>query len=94
MPTFYKLGWSKEVACSWYRLISLSRPIKPCAIFFREDLHAQSIRLFDACVAACLRAGMNAQAVAAEIFQPRHRICGQLPALQKLEVVRLIEGSD
>ena len=61
-------------------------------LFFPEDLHAQSIRLFDACAAAGICAGMNAKAVAAEIFQPGHAICGQLLALQKLEVVRLIEN--
>lgn len=66
--------------------------MKPCAIFFPEDLHAQSIRLFDACAAAGIRSSMNAKAVAAKIFQPGHAIGGQLLALQTLEVVRLIEN--
>jgi len=62
-------------------------------LFFPEDLHAKNIRLFDACAAAGIRAGMNAKALAAEIFNPRHPIYGQLFELQTLEVVRLIEGS-
>ena len=66
--------------------------MKPCAIFFPEDLHAQSIRLFDACAAAGIRAGMKAKAVAAAIFQPGHAIGAQLTRLQTLEVVRLIEN--
>ena len=37
---------------------------------------------------------MDAQAVAAEIFHPRHLIYGQLFELQTIEVVRLIEGHD
>jgi len=61
-------------------------------LFFPEDLHAKNIRLFDACTAAGIRNGMDAQAVAAEIFHPRHPIYGQLFELQTLEVVRLIEG--
>lgn len=61
-------------------------------LFFPEDLHAKNIRLFDACTAAGIRDGMDAQAVAAEIFHPRHPIYGQLFELQTLEVVRLIEG--
>ena len=63
-------------------------------LFFREDLHAKNIRLFDACTAAGIREGMDAQAVAAEIFHPRHPIYGQLFELQTLEVVRLIEGGE
>ena len=55
-------------------------------------VHAQNIHLFVACAAAGIRAGMNAKAMAARIFQPSHPICGQLLALQKLEVVRLIES--
>lgn len=62
-------------------------------LFFPEDLHAKNIRLFDACAAAGIRAGMNAKTVAAEIFHPRHPMYGQLFELQTLEVVRLIEGS-
>jgi adenine-specific DNA-methyltransferase len=61
-------------------------------LFFPEDLHAKKIRLFDACAAAGIREGMDAQAVATEIFHPRHTIYGQLFELQTLEVVRLIEG--
>ncbi|MES2878544.1 MAG: Eco57I restriction-modification methylase domain-containing protein [Pseudomonadota bacterium] len=61
-------------------------------LFFPEDLHAKNIRLFDACTAAGIRDGMDAQAVAAEIFHPRHPIYGQLFELQTLEVVCLIEG--
>ena len=61
-------------------------------LFFAEDLHAKNIRLFDACSAAGIRAGMDAQAVATEIFHPRHPIYGQLFELQTLEVVLLIEG--
>ena len=61
-------------------------------LFFTEDLHAKNIRLFDACTAAGIRDGMDAQAVATKIFHPRHPIYGQLFELQTLEVVRLIEG--
>ena len=61
-------------------------------LFFPEDLHAKNIRLFDACTAAGIREGMDAQAKATEIFHPRHPIYGQLFELQTLEVVRLIEG--
>ena len=61
-------------------------------LFFPEDLHAKNIRLFDACTAAGIQCGMDAQAVAAEIFHPRHPIYGLLFELQTLEVVRLIEG--
>lgn len=61
-------------------------------LFFPEDLHTKNIRLFDACTAAGIRDGMDAQAVATEIFHPRHTIYGQLFELQTVEVVRLIEG--
>ena len=61
-------------------------------LFFPEDLHAKSIYLFDACAAAGIREGMDAQAIAAEIFHPRHTIYGQLFELQTLEVVQLIES--
>ena len=63
-------------------------------LFFPEDLHAKNIRLFDACAAAGVKEGMDAQAVAADIFHPRHAIYGQLFELQTLDVVRLIEGGD
>lgn len=61
-------------------------------LFFPEDLYAKNIYLFDACTAAGILDGMDAQAVATEIFHPRHPIYGQLFELQTLEVVRLIEG--
>lgn len=61
-------------------------------LFFPEDLHAQNIHLFDACAAAGITGGMDAQAKADEIFHPRHPIYGQLFDLQAVEVVRLIEG--
>lgn len=61
-------------------------------LFFPEDLHAKNIHLFDACTAAGICDGMDAQAKATEIFHPRHPIYGQLFELQTLEVVRLIEG--
>ena len=61
-------------------------------LFFPEDLHAKNIYLFDACAAAGIRDGMDAQAKAIEIFHPHHPIYGQLFDLQTLEVVRLIEG--
>lgn len=63
-------------------------------LFFPEDLHAKNIYLFDACMAAGVREGMDAQAIAAEIFHPHHTIYGQLFDLQAVEVVRLIEGID
>jgi hypothetical protein len=61
-------------------------------LFFPEDLHAKNIYLFDACTAAGIREGMDSQAIAAEIFHPRHTIYGQLFELQTLEVVQLIES--
>ena len=61
-------------------------------LFFPEDLHAKNIRLFDACAAAGIREGMDAKAVALEVFHPRHTLYGQLFELQTLEVVRVIEG--
>lgn len=63
-------------------------------LFFPEDLHAKNIHLFNACAAAGIRDGMDAQAVAAEIFHPRHPIYGLLFDLQAVEVVRLVEGID
>ncbi len=62
-------------------------------LFFPEELHAKNIRLFDACAAAGIQQGMNAQAVALKIFNPSHTIYGQLFELQTLEVVLLIEGA-
>ncbi|WP_180129141.1 Eco57I restriction-modification methylase domain-containing protein [Rhodoferax sp. BLA1] len=61
-------------------------------LFFPEELQVKNIRLFDACTAAGVHDGMDAQAKATEIFHPRHPIYGQLFELQTLEVVRLIEG--
>lgn len=61
-------------------------------LFFPEDLHAQNIRLFDACAAAGIRTGINAQAVAAALFAPGHPVAAQLARLQTLAVVRLIEN--
>jgi adenine-specific DNA-methyltransferase len=61
-------------------------------LFFPQDLHAKNIRLFDACTAAGITDGMDAQVKAAEIFHPRHPIYGMLFDLQTVEVVRLIEG--
>ena len=61
-------------------------------LFLPEDLHAQNIRLFDACPAAGILDGLDAQAKATAIFHPRHPIYGQLFELQTLVVVRLIEG--
>ncbi len=63
-------------------------------LFFPEDLHAKSIRLFDACAAAGITQGMDAQAVAQTIFNPSHTIYAQLFELQTVEVVRVIEGGD
>ena len=61
-------------------------------LFFPEDLHAKNIRLFDACAAAGIQQGMDAQAVAQTIFNPSHTIYAQLFELQTLEVVRVIEA--
>jgi hypothetical protein len=61
-------------------------------LFFPEDLHAKNIRLFDACTAAGIRDGMDAQAVATTIFHNDHPIYGMLFDLPTLDVVRLIEG--
>lgn len=63
-------------------------------LFFPEDLHAKSIHLFDACAAAGITQGMDAQAVAQTIFNPSHTIYAQLFELQTVEVVRVIEGGD
>ena len=61
-------------------------------LFFPEDLHAKNIRLFDACTAAGIREGMDAQAVATNIFRNNHPIYGMLFDLPSLDVVRIIEG--
>lgn len=60
-------------------------------LFFPEDLHAQNIRLFDACGGAGISAGMNAKTMAA-FFAPGHPVEAQLRSLQTLAVVRLIEN--
>ena len=62
-------------------------------LFFPEDLHAKNIRLFDACTAAGIREGMDAQAIATAIFHNSHPIYGMLFDLQALDVVRIIEGT-
>jgi adenine-specific DNA-methyltransferase len=61
-------------------------------LFFPEDLHAKHIRLFDACAAAGIRAGLDAKAVAALIFRNDHPIYGMLFDLPTLDVVRIIES--
>jgi hypothetical protein len=61
-------------------------------LFFPEDLHAQNIRLFDACAAAGVSEGMDAKALAATIFKNDHPIYAMLFNLQALDVVRTIEG--
>jgi len=63
-------------------------------LFFPEDLHAKAIRLFDACASAGISEGMDAWAIAATIFHPRHPIYGMLFELQTLDVVRIIESTD
>jgi len=62
-------------------------------LFFPEDLHARDIHLFDACAAAGVRQGMEAQAVASIIFKNDHPIYAMLFDLQSLDVVRTIEGT-
>jgi type I restriction-modification system DNA methylase subunit len=62
-------------------------------LFFPEDLHARAIHLFDACAAAGIREGMDAQAIATAIFHNSHPIYGMLFDLQALDVVRIIEGT-
>lgn len=70
-------------------------------LFFPEDLHQASIRFFD----AAIKAGFDrlntldgaalvsaASELAETIFAPNHPIQGMLSDLQKLEVVRIIEG--
>ena len=61
-------------------------------LFFPEDLHAQNIRLFDACAAAGIREGIDAKAVATLIFRNDHPIYGMLFDLPTLDVVRIIES--
>lgn len=62
-------------------------------LFFPEDLHAKNIRLFDACMAAGIREGMDARAVASTIFRNDHPIYAMLFDLQALDVVRIIEST-
>ena len=57
-----------------------------------EDLHARNIRLFDACAAASIHAGMDAKSVANLLFRNDHPIYGMLFDLSTLDVVRLIES--
>ena len=72
-------------------------------LFFPEDLHQAKIYLFDAVV----KAGIDrladldgtmladaARELADTVFAPTHPLQGMLADLQKLEVVRIIEGRD
>ena len=72
-------------------------------LFFPQDLHPASIYLFD----AVAKAGIDrlaaldetaladaARELADTIFAPTHPIQGMLSDLQRLEVVRIIEGRD
>ena len=72
-------------------------------LFFPEDLHQANIHLFD----AVAKAGIDrladldgtsladaARELADTIFAPTHPIQGMLSDLQRLEVVRIIEGRD
>jgi hypothetical protein len=72
-------------------------------LFFPDDLHQANIRLFD----AAARAGLDRLAtldgsvladaageIATVIFAPSHPIQEMLADLQRLEVVRVIEGRD
>ena len=61
-------------------------------LFFPEDLHAANIHLFDACNAAGVQSGMDAQAIAVTVFRNNHPINALLYELQTLPVVCLIEG--
>lgn len=61
-------------------------------LFFPDDLHRANIRLFDACKAAGIREGMDAQQKAKEIFNSDHIIYGMLFDLIGLEIVRMIEN--
>ena len=72
-------------------------------LFFPDDLHRANIRLFDAAAKAGLDrlATLDGSALAdaaselgAVIFAPSHPVQGILADLQKLEVVRVIEGRD
>lgn len=72
-------------------------------LFFPEDLHQANIHLFDAVANAGLDrlADLDgtvladaANELATLIFAPHHPIQGMLADLQKLEVVRIIEGRD
>lgn len=62
-------------------------------LFFPAELHAQKIRLFEACRNAGVKQGMNASVVASNIFDNDHPIYAMLFDLQALDVVRTIEGS-
>ena len=62
-------------------------------LYFPDDLHANSIRLFEACNAAGVKNHMDARAVAASIFKNDHPIYAMLFDLQALDVIRTIEGA-
>lgn len=62
-------------------------------LFFPTDLQAKGMHLFDACVAAGIDDGMDAQAHASTIFRNDHPIYAMLFDLQALDVVRTIEGT-
>lgn len=71
-------------------------------LFFPDDLHQANIRLFDAAKAGLDRLATldgaaladAAHEIATVIFAPSHPIQGMLADLQKLEVIRIIEGHD
>jgi len=76
---------------------------KPESLFFPDDLHQVNIRIFDTAAKVRLDrlATLDGSAlvdaaseIAAVIFAPSHPIQGMLADLQKLEVVRVIEGRD
>lgn len=71
-------------------------------LFFPDELHRASIRLFDACEKAGIAklATLKGKALteaandlATRLFANDHPICGMLFDLQGLEVVRIIEGN-
>lgn len=72
-------------------------------LFFKEDLHARGLTLFDEAERAGLGklAGLEgavlaraAQAFADRAFQPAHPLYGMLFDIQALDVVRIIEGKE
>jgi hypothetical protein len=72
-------------------------------LFFKDDLHARGLTLFDEAERAGLGklAGLEgaalvkaAQEFADRVFQPSHPLYGMLFDLQALDVVRIIEGKE